>query len=303
MVACLCIGFAAVSDQLNIWGSVTAEPKYQRVLAIDLIGDPIAAQQSEDSGVTVAENTITKRIELYGHAEQRISFQVQNYIDDLRFSKSEVTYTIKVACSVSDYQAYTLERHDGATNVPVTTEQSYTFTPKTTTDGDLEKADPHKYTLILPEAEEANTMVTVTVTPTDDRLETLVLQFVLKTVKTPAVSYRIVDSEGDLNAVLIIRTEIRLEAGALTVQWPENALGVDLSNNYVLGKDEPIPSAPLTTFAIQKPIEAPGSIEVFFFKENVQSNYSTNGTEYVEVTKNGEQYLIEIKQNTAPAQE
>lgn len=222
------------------------------------------------------ENTITERtIPLYGSSQASFSFQVRNYLDDLRINAKDITYTISYTADPGVDARLTL----GGANVASGTAYTLTAGAK----------DADEFLLSAPDNAVEGGKITVTVkssTPYEKEMKLTVILY----PQQYDVLYRVEDAAGDPYARLIIMVgkEGGVAAGKINLDWSAangsaNALQVDSTNTFVnfsgthSGLTEgaiPYVKSAVSTEAVAES----GSVAVYFFKADPSKNYSVPDT-------------------------
>jgi len=228
---------------------------------VDLLGD---TQEYSD---------LDKEIHLFGGEAKSLTFNVQNYFDDLRINDKNITYTVSATCNTS-YNGFTLTQGG---NTPAA---SYTLTK--------DVANHQAFTLALAEGYatlEQNSVVTVTVRSTVPYTKTMKLKFVLHGQPEPVV-YRVEDQPGATYATLIVMVSEPVAANQLALNWSSvnqnaNVLQIDTNNKYVLDDTLELttntPGTYLQGATLTRSLQEKESMQIYFFKTDPTKDYSTVG--------------------------
>lgn len=269
------VGAKYIRDFASVQSQVLADDFY---FTVDLLGD---TQEKKD---------LSKEIHLYGGEAKSLSFQVQNYFDDLRINEKDVSYTVSLSCDRNDYSGYSFSAGSAG---------SYTLSKGA-------KAI-NGYTVNLPEGYAAlhgNTTVTATVKSTNPYVKEMKLHFVLHGQPEPVV-YRVEDQVGGTYATLIVMASETINAGNLKLDWSavnsgSNLLQVDTNSKHILdGSLVLTTNDPNSGFLNQatttQPMEENESILIYFFKADPTKDYSTVGELVAE--ESGGVYTVAIKEH------
>ena len=258
-VLSLTIGIAARYLYIKVAkpGEVVARDFY---FTVDLLGD------------TNELSDLEKEINLFGGGEKTVTFNVQNFFDELRVNEKDIVYTASVT---TDYNAYK--------GVPELTSSVDDTLPASVKTSDA-------YTLTLPVGYEQTgvpTKVTVTVRSSKPYVKEMKLHFLLHSTPAP-VSYRVEDNAGDPYATLIVMAHETIAKGLIQIDWSQvnqtsNMLQIDTTSPQVIdgmvlaGDNNPSSqNGYLKTVTTTKPLAAGASMQIYFFKSDPTQNYSTD---------------------------
>ncbi len=250
---------------------------------VDLLGD------------TNEYEELSTDVHLFGNDQKVLSFNIQNYFDDLRVNEKDIKYSITYTCDNDNYLGYELTDSNSQ-------EVSSGFATT------LEKGSQlaHTYTLTMPAGYETllkSPVITVTVKSTEPYTKEMKINFILHG-QTPPVTYRVEDKAGDTYATLIVMASEQISAGKLRIDWSDvnngaNNLQIDTTSKFVLNDLTLSTNNPgssyLTTAVTTRQVLEDESILIYFFKADPTKNYSTNGD--VEAVKTGDIFEIEITEN------
>lgn len=247
---------------------------------VDLLGD------------TNDLSSLGETYDLYGGDQKAIDFNVQNYFDELRINKDNVTYNVSIKVTGTCNAA--LKKGDEVV--------SGTESVGNTITGNTKKQD--KFTIIMDNYSN-DAVVEITVKSTAPYTKTMIIKFILHTFDSK-VQYYINDNVDSIYAELIIiaNVDIPLSTNYIEIDWSQvnassNALQVDSTNlditvtyenvvidevNYSIGK-----SAKVT----KEQLYAGEAISILFFKQDITKNYSHALTN---VSLSGNTYTITITQ-------
>lgn len=244
---------------------------------VDLLGD------------TNTLESLKNEYELYGGDTKSITFNIQNYFDDLRINEEAIEYTIKMEIINPDGGTYNLANMTNPSSTVITSESS-------TISGGTKKNVT--YTLNIPEGYLNNTVIKVTVDSMSPYTKTMELTFNLHNYDY-LVSYYITDSssEGSIFAELFItfNESIDVSVNEVIIDWSSinvssNVIQVDLSNEDITPIDEG--NEYFAKAKINRNIEAGEVITIYFFKSNTSIDYSLEDTE-AKLIDNKYQIVIE----------
>lgn len=226
------------------------------------------------------ENEITEReIHLYGAGQNRLTFQVRNFFDDLRVNPADITYTVSYSANVS------AELTVGGNQV--TSGASYTLSKNS--------KDYDEFTISAPNNTVEGGKITVTVASTVPYVKTMTLTVVLHPQQYD-VLYRVEDNAGDPYARLIVMVgkPEGVQVGKINVDWSainatSNILQVDSTNTFVNlsgvhGENEMDDTNNFVQkFTSKEVVDGNGSVAIYFFKKYPDQNYSMANTVAKEV--------------------
>lgn len=189
----------------------------------------------------LSESVSESEIPEYKIHDDRVEFEIRNYIDSFRVNASDIVYTVSAIGGTLSSNGGTLT---GETN-----------------DSDI-------ITLTY-NGEEDEKEIIVTVTSSSPYVKELKAKFVF--IK-PALLYEITDSVGSYYAELYIHTAN--EARTVAVYWDESKLLIDETNDYVIGNLQPSKNSASIS------IPAHTTVKIAFFKNDITKNYSHDKTVY-----------------------
>ncbi len=215
-------------------------------------------------GNTNEINQLEKTYTLYGGDSKEIDFYIQNYFDELRITKSDITYSATVV-EGSDYASINLE----GTQTLIGNTKNET-----------------KCTLFINEGYPHNTSIKVKVSSSLPYQKDMFLNFVLYTYESN-IDVKFNDSVGSMYLELIIDANINIPAKKLIIDYSSinnisDKLKVDLTNNYLLDDENQIitnkiseGSTYLKSITITKDLSLGEAISIYFFKEEISVNYAS----------------------------
>lgn len=261
---------------------ITADKFY---FTVDLLGD------------TNDDASLSKSYNLYGGDTKTLTFNIQNYFDDLRITKADITYNVSLEVNNPTGSNY---------NKNLVT---LTRTGNNTLSKNVKSNDT--CTLTVPTGYANLTTVVVTVSSTVPYTKTMVITFVFHSYEFE-VAYYIIDSENSLYAELIVISNIEIGALELLIDFSlvnqsSNVLQVDMTNTYLLDKEEINGEIVLTQKTNKIPdgeewykqvyntihISSGEAISIKFFKSNISKNYSKSVTN---IEKESSIYKVVIPQ-------
>lgn len=266
LLLCLVVGIGARYVYVTSTKPVTQISALDFYFTVDLLGD------------TNELSDLEKDIHLYGGNAKTVSFNVQNYFDELRINAKEIKYTVDVSTDLDSYDGkWTI------TSAP---------SDKTMTAG---TAETDTYTLSLPTGYEQQgkpTVVTATVKSSTPYTKEMKLNFLLHSTDAP-VTYRVVDNPGDAYAKLIVMVSENIDAGKIKVDWSNvnaqaNILQIDTTSPQILdgtialsGVNDPAnqTSGYLSQVTTTKALGKGSSMQIYFFKSNPALDYSKPDTQ------------------------
>lgn len=217
----------------------------------------------------------------YGGAEKTLTFSVQNFYDELRYTGYDVTYTTKVENTSADvanqsFNDYTLTQEGN----PLAA--SYVLT------GNGQDSD--KFTLVVSDTYETGTELTITVTANSPFKKELKLVFEFNNTSN-TVNYYVLDSVDSLYAELIIYTDIKVDKNKILIDWEAinaaaNTLQIDSTSPYIdiLDTTGQVKEVGADYYFTKKyvavDLEENMSISIHFFKANPSDkiSYQANTT-------------------------
>lgn len=177
----------------------------------------------------------TPTYEIYGNS---VTFQVQNFVDDLRINQSDINYSVS-----SDFG--TVSQSGG------------------TITGAGKSADSITLSYIFSDETEKEIAVTVTSTSTYEKV--LTAKFIL--VKPDGIAYEIKDEENRNYAELYIY--MGNTAKTVNLSWDKAKLLIDETNDYVFSKV----TGDKNAVEIDN-IAADTKVKIVFFKNNINENHT-----------------------------
>lgn len=171
----------------------------------------------------------------YAISGTSVTFALQNYIDSLRISPSDISYTVTATDGTLSSSGGTLT--GGAADSDRIT-LSYTGTG-------------------------ARKEITVTATSNGPYAEVLQAKFILS---LPGAQYEVKDRQNSYYAELYIYTDTAVEA--LTLTWDKEKLLIDETNSYVFGQM----NGDKTGATIS--VDADTTVKILFFKKDITQDYT-----------------------------
>lgn len=247
----------------------------------------------------IRDDTMTnveKEFALYGGGDKTIKFNVWNYVDDLRITNMDVSYTIAVSDSTLAFDADKYAIKCGETPLTLAAEGSKVVTGAQSFTANA-KAE-QQYTLTINGNYNNNTVVTVEITSSAPYVKTITLKFRLYTSDADVI-YRIEDETTSTmpsnTAKLIVMTNREIDAGKILLDFSQlngeaNVFMPDMTDVDIWTWDGDTPKAPPvaddphndidkawfdTTLPISVAKEAGESLEIIFFKKYPAKNYQT----------------------------
>lgn len=216
---------------------------------VDLLGN---TNDSED---------LTKTYHLYGGDEKDISFNIQNYFDDLRITENDFSYKVTVedelSLATSTILTGSLEGNTkNSTSCSINIKKGYTD----------------------------NYLVKVIVESTSSYEKTMTINFILHTFDSN-MEVVIKDSSSSMMAELVISSNVDIVEKSLIIDYSDinktaNNLQVDMTNSYLLDGTSiitnKIPDGKtfLQTVTVTRSISSGESVSILFFKDNISVNYA-----------------------------
>lgn len=213
-------------------------------------------------GNTNTDDTLEKEFHLYGGDSKNIVFYVQNYFDELRYTKTNIKYNVEL---VEGNSYATLDI--GLNNI---------------LNGGSCKSQ--KCTLNISEEYNDGDIVKVKVSSIEPYVKTMYVSFVLHSYAT-SMGVSINDSVGSLYLELVVNANIIINSNKLIIDYSDinfetDQLQADLTNNYLLDSNNQLITNKLSdgeTFlkkvTITKKINNGEAISLYFFKTNPSENY------------------------------
>ena len=232
---------------------------------VDLLGD------------TVSDEMLKKSYTLAGGDDKEISFNVQNYFDEYRICDTEVTYTISMTID-STNSSYDTSNITLTTSDPVSSEYKLNKDVK----------DFDKWNLTIPTGYGDNTKIKIVIKSSIPYIKEMQLEFICTTYENE-YSYEMIDEADSPIARLVIKTNVDIEIGDLTIDFSainatSNMLQIDTTDEYVV---DIIDDLPVLETNKLKPgetyfksvvntikINAGESIEIIFYKTDKTKDYS-----------------------------
>ena len=196
--------------------------------------------------------------EIYGNT---VTFQVRNYVDDMRKNDSEIIYTAKAT----------------AGNLKKADETVINADTELTLAGGAKNSDSITLTYAFADGEEQKE-ITVTATSTGVYAKTLTATFIF--LKPEGLAYEIKDEVNRNYAEMYIY--MGNTAQNVTLSWDEAVLVIDETNDYVFGKVQNKTSPDKSSVEINS-ITADTTVKIVFFKQDITQDYTcgitkSNGT-------------------------
>lgn len=230
--------------------------------------------------------SLEKIYHLYGGDSKEISFNIQNFFDELRYTNDDITYNVHLEGSYKD------------SSVINTT----SLTPTKLEKG---KCTLDTYTLSISEGYNDLDEVIVVATSTKPYAKTLRLKFVLHSY-TENFSVDIIDDVNSVYAEVVISSNIYIDAYSIiidysTINKTSNMLKADMTNIYLidgLGTNNPKAGVDyLQEVKITSSIYAGDALSILMFKKDISKNYSLCNIEIMTYVENEKTiYKISIKE-------
>ena len=249
---------------------------------VDLLGD------------TVSDEMLKKSYTLAGGDDKEITFNVQNFFDEYRICDTEVTYTISMTID-STNSSYDTSNITLTTSDPVSSEYKLNKDVK----------DFDKWNLTIPTGYKDNTKIKIVIKSSSPYIKEMQLEFICTTYENE-YSYEMIDEADSPIARLIIKTNVDIEIGDLTIDFSSinttnNMLQIDVTDEYVV---DIIDGLPVLETNKLKPgetyfksvvntikINAGESIEIIFYKTDKTKDYSFS---IVSLDSVGGKFLVTI---------
>ena len=275
-------------------GKVTADKFY---FTTDLLGDQtMIAAIGENASNYRYEDIQKGEWHLYGGGAHDISFQVRNFADEKRVTKTKISYTANVEAKKSDgsvIQNLATIQKSGETG------QNTNAAVTSTLAGEQSATD--SLVLSIKSSNEISydegTEVVVTITSTSPYKKTMEFHFKLYTVDT-YLRYEVKDSVDSPYAELFIMTNIvdggNTGSGGVRpwLQWSDK-LSIDNTNSLTYGKEfDPVDGIESRNMQISQQLKAGESESIYFFKSDPKENYSQE-EKIVEPAEDGK-YIIKL---------
>lgn len=196
--------------------------------------------------------------EIYGNT---VTFQVRNYVDDMRKNDSEIIYTAKAT----------------AGNLKKADETVINADTELTLAGGAKNSDSITLTYAFADGEEQKE-ITVTATSTGVYAKTLTATFIF--LKPEGLAYEIKDKVNRNYAEMYIY--MGNTAQNIILSWDNAELVIDETNDYVFGKIQNQTSPDESSVEIDN-IPADTTVKIVFFKKNITADNTSpitnsNGT-------------------------
>lgn len=196
--------------------------------------------------------------EIYGNT---VTFQVRNYVDDMRKNDSEIIYTAKAT----------------AGNLKKADETVINADTELTLAGGAKNSDSITLTYAFADGEEQKE-ITVTATSTGVYAKTLTATFIF--LKPEGLAYEIKDKVNRNYAEMYIY--MGNTAQNIILSWDNAELVIDETNDYVFGKVQNKTSPDKSSVEINS-ITADTTVKIVFFKQDITQDYTcgitkSNGT-------------------------
>lgn len=232
---------------------------------VDLLGD------------TVSDEMLKKSYTLAGGDSKEINFNVQNFFDEYRICNTDVIYTISMTIDSTNSSYDT-------SNITLTTSDTISLEYKLNKD----TKDYDKWNLTIPTGYGDNTKITIVIKSSSPYIKEMQLEFICTTY-AKEYSYEMIDEADSPIARLVIKTNVDIEIGDLTIDFSainvtSNMLQIDTTDEYVV---DIIDGLPVLETNKLKPgetyfksvintvrINAGESIEIVFYKTDKTRDYS-----------------------------
>lgn len=214
-------------------------------------------------GDTNEEEDLSKEYNLYGGDSKEIPFIIQNYFDELRITKSKTVFNVEVV-EGNEYASINLVG-DQELNGNV--------------------SDSKTCMLSIVEGYSDETVVKVKISSKSPFIKTMYLSFKLHTFSSN-LQVGLKDSVGSLYLELVISANTLIPKNHIIINYADinntnDALQVDITNNYVLDEDNtlgtnklPDGKAFLQEVVITRDLKLGEAIDLYFFKANPSLNYA-----------------------------
>ncbi len=290
------IAVPIVGKYINISEPQTAEISAENFyFTTDLTGDSKMVSEQEQSSNYRYENIQSGLWYLYGGGSHEIVIELRNYYDSMRITKSDIEYTVNVAVE-SDKASANLAYLTNENGAPIA---GGTLAYDEGTVGGManQKVVLNIKALGGDISYEDETVVTVTIESTKPYVKTIQLKFKLFTWDE-LLLYEVKDDVNSLFAELIIMAGDFASDSDIQpyIQWSED-LQIDNTNaltyNYKNGVFTQQDGMMERNMQVSHSFNASQSESLYFFKTDIQKNYSTGGIAYPVDLVNGK-YVIKI---------
>lgn len=240
---------------------ITSEEFY---FTVDLLGD------------TYTEADTYKKFTLAGGDEKNQEILVQNYFDDYRVNAVDTIYRVTMEVTVPTGSSY----DKNSVTLSMDTSIDHTLTGGT--------KNYHSWKLTIPTGYDNGTIVKLIISSVSPYSKSLTIEFECLTYDKE-YSYKVIDEAGSPYATLIVKTNVNIAVGKLTIDFSainssSNILQIDTTNDYVVDLVAGVPT--LNTNKIPAgetylksvvntiQINAGEAIEILFLKSVPTNNYT-----------------------------
>ena len=275
-------------------GQILAEKFY---FTTDLLGDTrmVSANKDLQEAYCFGEKSTEGIWYLYGNHEHKIHLQVQNYFDDLRVENSEIRFVGEVV--VQDAKGSSISMKKGS-SFPVLKQGEDKFSEGLFLN--TSEKQSMALTLEIPSSlawnYENGSTVTVKIRSVKPYKKNLIMSFILN--RTDAeLKYKVIDRAGRPYAELILMSD---SADTLQpyINWVDGLL-IDNTNSLTFictkGNFMQQPGMESRNMQISQPLKAGQSETIYFFKSDVNENYTMSETIVKPNAEN--RYIIQVGMN------
>lgn len=230
---------------------------------VDLLGD------------TISNEDLKKSYTLAGGDEKEIIFNVQNYFDAYRVNEADITYKVQMEITSTK-----IDYDKSQITLSKVVDTNYKLTKNA--------MQSDEWKLKIPTGYGNNTKVVIKIASSKPYVKEMELEFIFLTYESE-FSYEVLDEVSSPVARLIIKTNVDIPVGTLTIDFSQinveaNILQIDTTDEYIVDIVDGIPK--LNTNAL-KPgetyyksvvntikINAGEAVEIIFFKTDITQDYS-----------------------------
>lgn len=213
-------------------------------------------------GDTNTDESLSKEYHLYGGDSKEIGFTIQNYYDELRYTKTDITFTTEI-----------IKGNDIAT-ININKENKLIG-------GNCNSLSS---SLLISEGYDDGKIVKVKIESTKPYIKTMYLSFILHNYVSD-FEVNLNDSVGSLYLEVVLNSNVDVKAKSIIIDYSSinidsDILQADLTNNYLLDDNNELNTNKLNdgqTFLkkviITKDVNAGEAISLYFFKTKPSENY------------------------------
>lgn len=298
-------------------GQVTSEYFY---FTADLLGDTkmVKTDGTVEEGYSFGEKSTEETWYLYGGSRHELEIQVQNFYDELRYTKEAISFQATLSAKKADGTKLWLAEEESAQERVPSLIVGTVNTDQGAEDGaDQKNSGSENRTYTLPGNQkssasvtlsipsnsdwkyEENTELTVELKSTVPYTKTLTLHFILY-AKDAALRYQVKDSVGSPYAELIIMTNVEgsgntEESVQPFLKWPSSLL-IDNTNKLTFHYEDGVfklqDGMESRNMQISESFATGRSESIYFFKEDPSANFSRGETVVTPDTEH--QYTIDL---------